>query len=90
MSPGSTMTVVLATLAVALLLSDTTGCTHEPPTQNRPIALPAASPFDGARAGAERTIAGVVLCWCPAGRFTMGSPHGEPEAGRARIRSTSR
>ena len=34
---------------------------------------------DGTRAGDERTIAGIKLCWCPPGRFTMGSPPGEPE-----------
>jgi len=37
------------------------------------------SPFDGATAGDERAVAGVKLCWCPAGKFTMGSPRGEPE-----------
>jgi formylglycine-generating enzyme required for sulfatase activity len=35
--------------------------------------------FDGSRAGEEKTVAGVRLCWCPPGRFTMGSPPGEPE-----------
>ena len=34
---------------------------------------------DGTRAGEERTIAGIKLCWCPPGKFTMGSPPGEPE-----------
>ena len=34
---------------------------------------------DGTKAGEERTIAGVKLCWCPPGKFTMGSPPGEPE-----------
>ena len=24
-------------------------------------------------------VAGITLCWCPSGRFTMGSPPGEPE-----------
>ena len=28
----------------------------------------------GRRAGDERTIQGVRLCWCPSGTFTMGSP----------------
>jgi formylglycine-generating enzyme required for sulfatase activity len=37
------------------------------------------SAFDGARAGEERDVAGVRLCWCPAGRFLMGSPADEPE-----------
>jgi formylglycine-generating enzyme required for sulfatase activity len=33
----------------------------------------------GAKAGEERTVAGVKLCWCPPGKFTMGSPRTEPE-----------
>jgi formylglycine-generating enzyme required for sulfatase activity len=40
--------------------------------------LPAAEPIVGDRAGERRTMAGVVLCWCPPGRFQMGSPPGEP------------
>jgi sulfatase modifying factor 1 len=45
------------------------------------FAITAAQPdgIDGTRAGDERTIAGVKLCWCPPGKFTMGSPPGEPE-----------
>src|SRR5690349_5380682 len=35
--------------------------------------------FLGLRAGDERETGGVKLCWCPPGRFTMGSPPGEPE-----------
>lgn len=35
--------------------------------------------FLGSKAGDERNVAGIKLCWCPAGRFTMGSPRGEPE-----------
>src|ERR1700722_17760783 len=34
--------------------------------------------FSGSAAGAQRTIAGMRFCWCPAGRFLMGSPPGEP------------
>jgi formylglycine-generating enzyme required for sulfatase activity len=33
----------------------------------------------GSAAGEERTIAGIRLCWCPPGRFVMGSPATEPE-----------
>jgi formylglycine-generating enzyme required for sulfatase activity len=29
--------------------------------------------------GEEREIAGIRLCWCPPGNFTMGSPKSEPE-----------
>jgi formylglycine-generating enzyme required for sulfatase activity len=35
--------------------------------------------FDGLKAGEERTTAGVKLCWCPSGKFTMGSPPDEPD-----------
>ena len=35
--------------------------------------------FVGSNAGEEREVAGIKLCWCPAGRFRMGSPPDEPE-----------
>jgi len=35
--------------------------------------------FLGAKAGDERTVAGIKLCWCPPGKFMMGSPRNEPE-----------
>jgi formylglycine-generating enzyme required for sulfatase activity len=35
--------------------------------------------FIGAKAGDERQVCSLKLCWCPAGRFTMGSPRTEPE-----------
>jgi formylglycine-generating enzyme len=35
--------------------------------------------FVGSKAGDEREVTGMKLCWCPAGRFVMGSPPGEPE-----------
>jgi sulfatase modifying factor 1 len=37
------------------------------------------SPFAGRQPGDERDVNGVRLCWCPAGRFVMGSPRSEPE-----------
>src|SRR2546428_8268225 len=43
----------------------------------RPLARP--SSFLGSKAGDERVVGGVKLCWCPPGRFLMGSPIGEPE-----------
>src|SRR3954454_19861732 len=33
----------------------------------------------GSKGGDARQVAGVKLCWCPPGRFTMGSPPGEPD-----------
>lgn len=35
--------------------------------------------FAGNRPGEERIVAGIKLCWCPAGSFLMGSPRDEPE-----------
>src|SRR5262245_25162 len=32
-----------------------------------------------AKAGVETNVGGVRLCWCPPGRFIMGSPRNEPE-----------
>jgi formylglycine-generating enzyme required for sulfatase activity len=42
-------------------------------------ASPAAqeTSFRGGKAGDERVVGGIALCWCPPGRFTMGSPPGE-------------
>jgi formylglycine-generating enzyme len=33
----------------------------------------------GVKAGDEREVSGVKLCWCPPGRFLMGSPPSESE-----------
>lgn len=33
----------------------------------------------GRHAGEERQISGMTFCWCPPGRFKMGSPPNEPE-----------
>jgi formylglycine-generating enzyme required for sulfatase activity len=35
--------------------------------------------FVGSRAGEECQVADIRLCWCPPGRFRMGSPPDEPE-----------
>ena len=35
--------------------------------------------FAGQRAGDEREILGIKFCWCPPGRFVMGSPPDEAE-----------
>ena len=41
----------------------------------------AIDPFEGASAGEERidNVLDMAFCWCPAGRFSMGSPFDEPE-----------
>jgi sulfatase modifying factor 1 len=38
-----------------------------------------ADAFRGRAAGDARKIDDIDLCWCPAGRFLMGSPRSEPE-----------
>jgi formylglycine-generating enzyme required for sulfatase activity len=38
-----------------------------------------ADAFRGSKAGQERRVLGIKLCWCPPGRFIMGSPRTEPE-----------
>jgi formylglycine-generating enzyme required for sulfatase activity len=35
--------------------------------------------FAGSNAGDECDVVGIKFCWCPAGRFIMGSPRNEPE-----------
>ena len=35
--------------------------------------------LDGRQAGEERDVEAVKLCWCPPGRFVMGSPPNEPD-----------
>ena len=35
--------------------------------------------FEGKKPGEGRALAGIRLRWCPPGKFTMGSPPGEPE-----------
>ena len=35
--------------------------------------------FRGGKAGDSRRLDEIDLCWCPAGRFVMGSPRSEPE-----------
>lgn len=37
------------------------------------------SDYEGSKAGEERKVAGVALCWCPPGSFMMGSPRSESE-----------
>jgi formylglycine-generating enzyme required for sulfatase activity len=38
-----------------------------------------ADSFLGSRAGDEREVISIRLCWCPPGKFVMGSPRSEPE-----------
>src|SRR5262247_3825351 len=64
-------------LLLAVGLGCQRGVTPERTEEAKPKAAPPA--FAGSKAGEERAVAGVKLCWCPPGKFTMGSPPGEPE-----------
>ena len=45
----------------------------------RALARQARASFRGQKPGGERNVDGITFCWCPPGRFMMGSPPGEPE-----------
>lgn len=66
-----------------LLAGSLIGCHRGAPARVSPTpeGQPSAEagPFCGSQPGDEREVAGVKLCWCPAGRFLMGSPPGEPD-----------
>ena len=52
--------------------------TNVPPASDL-ASLDQADAFGGSKIGEEREVAGIKLCWCPPGRFIMGSPPDEPE-----------
>jgi formylglycine-generating enzyme required for sulfatase activity len=58
------------------------GCQHDAAMNRLSVSdgQPAAwkDSFSGSRGGGECEAGGVKLCWCPAGRFRMGSPPDEP------------
>ena len=58
--------------AVALALFSTSLFAADDPKEPNAV-------FTGSKAGDERGIAGIKGCWCPAGKFIMGSPRREPE-----------
>jgi formylglycine-generating enzyme required for sulfatase activity len=69
--------------ACLLILAGLIGCHRDAARNVAPAddGLPTArsEAFLGSRAGDEREVEGVQLCWCPPGKFRMGSPSGEPE-----------
>jgi sulfatase modifying factor 1 len=48
-------------------------------TMAQPSWARQSSSFRGRAAGDARKVDGIDLCWCPPGRFLMGSPRSEPE-----------
>jgi formylglycine-generating enzyme len=66
-----------------LLVLAVIGC-HRPTPTNVQSANENSPPrerdsFTGSQSGEEREVAAIKLCWCPPGRFMMGSPPSEPE-----------
>jgi formylglycine-generating enzyme len=78
------MSRIRCSLLVGLLFAvGLTGCprdaaTNDSPASDGPSPVQA-DPFVGSNAGDEREVSGIKLCWCPPGRFRMGSPPNEPE-----------
>jgi formylglycine-generating enzyme required for sulfatase activity len=70
--------IVLGSLSVSLAVFEVVWATSAS-AQHSAAKARAAPGFAGARPGDERRVAGVSLCWCPPGSFTMGSPGNEPE-----------
>src|SRR5262245_29744923 len=67
--------------ALVVLFVGLIGCerTDAPVVSLEPNSSSDPSAFAGSKAGEEKVVGGVKLCWCPAGKFTMGSPRDEPE-----------
>jgi formylglycine-generating enzyme len=57
------------------------GCQRAEPltSPNATTATDALSAFNGFKAGDEREVVGIKLCWCPPGKFITGSPASEPD-----------
>jgi sulfatase modifying factor 1 len=64
-----------------LLICCVLGChrAERPSAVSDPSQSPVSSKFNGSKAGDQREVVGIPLCWCPAGKFIMGSPPNEPE-----------
>jgi formylglycine-generating enzyme required for sulfatase activity len=78
---GKTATLSTASASLAVLVAVVApGCQPSGPTRaDEPARARGPSAFAGSRAGEEKRISGIALCWCPPGSFIMGSPPGEPE-----------
>jgi sulfatase modifying factor 1 len=75
------MITALKTIALPLVMLASVGCQSVDPATRAddPNKKIAPSTFNGAKPGDEREVAGITLCWCPPGRYIMGSPRDEPE-----------
>src|SRR5688572_6123101 len=78
-------------LLVVFLTTGLIGCQRAEPVSpaGHPARKDAPDSLAGSRVGEEREIAGIKVCWCPADKFTMGSPRSEPERRRGEDQSAS-
>lgn len=60
-------------VSTVLFISQGGAMTNKVPAREDQPAVRRAA-FAGSKAGQEREVGGIKLCWCPAGRFRMGSP----------------
>src|SRR5688572_24010963 len=74
LSPPRPAGLRLRRSALLALVCAVVGCRSEPAQKTAPTAPEERLSFRGAKGGDEREVAGVKLCWCPPGKFTMGSP----------------
>ena len=70
-------TVIL--LGAALLIGGQHGVAQNRPAAGGSETRTQGDSFAGLKAGDQREIGGLKLCWCPPGKFIMGSPRTEPE-----------
>jgi len=75
------MSFARSVCSLVLLASGVLGCQRvgSVTPAGDPTRTVVPSAFNISKAGEEREVAGIALRWCPPGRFTMGSPPGEPE-----------
>jgi len=75
------MSIAKRFYALVLLVSCVPGCRRVESVMavDDPARTAAPSTFKGSKAGDHREVAGIQLCWCPPGKFIMGSPCSEPE-----------
>src|SRR5205823_4905999 len=73
------MSLVRRLCTLALLAAGVVGCQRGQSVTPVGDAAGMDPDFTGSAAGEEREVGGIKLCWCPAGRFLMGGPPGEPE-----------
>lgn len=66
---------------IVLVASAVLGCRRDTAVTpvDEPIKTVVPSALGGVKAGDEREVCGIKLCWCPPGQFVMGSPASEPE-----------